>query len=254
MDINFQGPMKKAVFFILFTLAASHLAGQQSGLSITGGIGTYELSDLKTYHNELLTRLPVEAGAFAYFPPFTSLRINLFRQEPSGLKYGLVYAFSSSGAHANYTDYSGSLNLDQEIASYQVGASAGYRLLNIDFFVTQFEISAYGDLRLSYVRDKVTLDINTPRYYYYENNNLNLNAFSPGAELGLDAVFNFSTVSVGLEGGYYFDAGTKFKARDQSNPSSNVSLVPTGDLRTGMSGFRVGVKAVKRFTLGMTVE
>jgi hypothetical protein len=246
--------MRKAVFFILFTFAASHLAGQQSGLSITGGIGSYELGDLKTYHNELLTRLPVEAGAYDYFPPFTSLRINLFRQELSGLKYGLVYAFSSSGAHANYTDFSGTLNLDQEIASYHVGVSAGYRLLNIDFFVTQFEISAYGDLRLSYIRDKVMLDINAPRYYYYENNNLNLSTFSPGAELGLDAVFNFSTISIGIEGGYYFDAGTKFKAGDQSNPSSNVSLVPAGELKTDLSGFRIGVKGVKRFNLEMSAE
>jgi hypothetical protein len=246
--------MKNAVFFILLTFATSHLAGQQSGLSITGGIGTYDLNDLKTYHNELLSRLPVEAGAFAYFPPFTSLRVNLFRQELSGLKYGLVYAFSSSGAHANYTDFSGSLNLDQEIASYQVGAFAGYRLLNIDFFVTEFEISAYGDLRLSYVRDKVEMNINTPQFYYYENNKLNLNAFSPGAELGLDAAFNFSTISIGIEGGYYFDAGTKFKAGDQSNPTSNVSLVPAGELRTDLSGFRIGVKGVKRFNLEMPAE
>jgi hypothetical protein len=246
--------MKKAVFFIFFTFATSHLAGQQSGLSITGGIGSYALGDLKTYHNDLLTRLPVEAGAFAYFPPFTNIRVNLFRQELSGLKYGLVYAFSSSGAHANYTDFSGSLNLDQEITSYQVGASAGYRLLNIDFFVTQFEISAYGDLRLSYIRDKVMLDINAPRYYYYENNNLNLKAFSPGAELGLDAVFNFSMVSLGIEGGYYFDAGTKFTAGEQSNPESNVSLVPSGEPRTDLSGFRAGIKVVKRFSLEMFEE
>ena len=244
--------MKQTVFFIVFTFAASHLAGQQSGLSITGGIGTYELGDLKTYHNELLTRLPVEAGAFAYFPPFTSFRINLYRQELSGLKYGLVYAFSASGAHANYTDFSGYLNLDQEIAAYQFGASAGYRLLNVDFFITQFEISAYGDLRLSYIRDKVMMNINTQ--YYYENNTLNLNAFSPGAELGLDAVFNFSTISLGVEGGYYFDAGTKFNVGEQSNLESYVSLVPSGELRTDMSGFRAGLKVVKRFSLEMFAE
>lgn len=244
--------MKKAVFFIIFTLAASHMTGQQSGLSVTGGIGTYELSDLKTYHNDLLTRLPVEARAFAYFPPFTSFRINLYRQELSGLKYGLVYAYSASGAHANYTDYSGYLDLDQEIAAYQFGASAGYRLLLIDFFVTQFEISAYGDLRLSYVKDKVMMNISTS--YYYENNTLNLKTFSPGAELGLEAVFNFGTVSLGVEGGYFVDAGTKFRAGEQSHPESSISLVPSGELRTDMSGFRAGLKLIKRFSLEVFAE
>ncbi len=244
--------MRKVVFFILITFSVSHMTGQQSGISFAGGIGTYELGNLKTYHNDLLTRLPVEAIAFAYFPPFTNLRINLYRQEDSGLKYGLVYAYSASGAHANYTDFSGYLNLDQEISSYQFGATAGYRLLNVDFFITQFEISAYGDLRLSYIRDKVTMHINTQ--YYYENNQLNLNAFSPGAELGLDAVFNFNTMSLGVEGGYFIDAGTKFSKGEQTNPGSYVSLFPAGELRTDLSGFRVGLKVVKRFNLELFTE
>lgn len=237
----------------MFIVVSGALSGQQSGLSLSGGVGTYELGDLKSYHNELLTRLPVDAKAFKYFPPHTNFRINLYRQETSGLKYGLVYAYSTSGAHANYTDFSGRLNLDQRIASYQAGASCGYRLLNIDFFITQFEISAYGDLRLAYIRNQVTVDINT-RYYYYENNKLNLTAFSPGAELGLEAVFNINTMSFGIEGGYYFDAGTAFKAGQESLLTSTVSLPPTGVLKSDMSGFRVGIKAVKRFSFTVNGE
>lgn len=229
----------------MFISFAGVLNGQQSGISLSGGIGTYELRDLKSYHNDLITRLPVEARAFEYFPPFTNIRINLYRQGPSRLKYGLVYAFSASGAHANYTDYSGQLNLDQEIASHQFGASGGYRLLNIDSYITQFEISAYGDLRIAYVRDQVTMNINT--LYYYENNKFDLTTFSPGAELGLDAVFNFNTMSLGVEGGYYFDTGTKFKSGTESLDRSSVSLIPSGELKTDMSGFRAGIKVIKRF-------
>lgn len=238
--------MRKSLIVVILFSVTMVLNGQQSGVSLSGGIGTYDLSDLKRYHNELLTRLPVDAQAFEYFPPFTNIRLNLYRQELSGVKYGLVYAFSTSGAHANYTDRSGQLNLDQEIASHQVGISGGYSLLNIDFFITQFEISVYGDLCLAYIRDQVTMNINT-RYYYYENNKLNLGTFSPGAELGLDAVFNFNTVSLGVEGGYYFDAGTKFKPGTESLTTSIVSLRPSGELRTGMSGFRAGIKLIKRF-------
>ena len=244
--------MRRVVFFILITFALSNLAGQQSGISFTGGIGTYKLGDLKSYHNNLLTRLPVEAGAFSYFPPYTNLRINLYRQEESGIKYGLVYAFSGSGAHANYTDYSGYLNLDQEVSAYQLGASAGYRLLNIDFFITQFEIFAYSDIRLSYIRDKVMMNISTR--YYSENNVLVLNTFSPGAELGLEALFSSGDISVGVEGGYYFDSGTKFRVGEQSNPASYVLLTPSGDLRTDLSGFRIGLKLIKRFNLELFTE
>lgn len=235
--------MKKLILIIVLSISLIQARGQGSGFSITGGIGTYDLGMLKSFQEELITRLPVEARGFNNFPPFTNVRVNLFRQQNEKLKYGLVFAFATTGASANYTDYSGFLNLDQEVTAHQLGLSASYRLLNADFSVTQLTVSAYGDLRLGLVRDVVSTNIQTI-YYFYENNRLVLQTVSPMAEAGLDAMFRFNKVSLGLEGGILYDAGAKLNVGDAADPGSLISLDPSSDLKSGMSGLRGGIKLI----------
>jgi len=244
--------MKKLRNIIILACLAFQLNGQSSGISVTGGIGTYDLSDLKVYQEELISKLPVEARGFNHFPNYTNIRINLFRQRSNGFRYGLTYAFSTTGAHSNYTDYSGYLNLDQTISSYQFGVSGAYRLLDLDFTATTLEIMGYGDLRLGYVRDEVSMYITTA--YYFENNNLRLSTVSPMAELGLDAMFRFTKLSLGVSGGYMYDAGTKFKAGEPSSLNQSVSLRPSGEYHSGLSGFRAGIKAILWFNNELVIE
>lgn len=228
--------MKKIV---LLTIAASLFAlaqAQQSGFSVTAGIGSYDLRELKQYQDELIAGMPVEVKGFSMFPPYSSFRLNLFKQNESGLKYCIVYAYSNTGAHANYSDYSGFLNLNQTIKAYQLGASASYRIFNRNYF----DINGYGDLRLSHVRNEVNANITTS--YFYENNTLILKANTPSVEIGLDAMYHFSKITVGMEGGYLYDMGAKFKAGESSVASPAVPIKPTGELHSGMSGFRVGLK------------
>jgi|GEM_PF-2073112 len=241
--------MKRILLIIILAISLSHAKGQDSGFSITGGIGTYDLEALKSYHELLISRLPVEARGFNYFPPFTNVRMSLFRQHTKKMSYGLVYAFSTTGALANYTDYSGYLNLDQVVTAYQFGITASYRLLNIDFASTRFDISAYGDLQLAYVRDEVSMVIGTD--YYYENNRLVLRTISPLATAGLDAMVHFSKLSVGVEGGMLFDTGAEFNAGNASYPESAVSLSPPSELKSGMTGLRGGVKVIIRISKAM---
>ncbi|MDF1571004.1 MAG: hypothetical protein P1P82_05245 [Bacteroidales bacterium] len=234
--------MKRITLIIILAISLSQAKGQDNGFSITGGIGTYDMEALKSYHELLISRLPVEARGFNYFPPFTNIRMNLFRQHTEKMRYGLVYAFSTTGALANYTDYSGYLNLDQVVTAYQFGITANYRILNMDFAATRFDISAYGDLQLAYVRDEVSMVIGTD--YYYENNRLVLRTISPMAAAGLDAMFHFSKLAVGVEGGVLFDTGAKFNAGNASYSESAVSLTPPSELKTGMTGLRGGVKVI----------
>jgi hypothetical protein len=234
--------MNKIILSIVLTITFVHANGQQSGLSITGGFGTYDQESLHSYHDLLISRLPVEARGFNYFPPYTNTRMTLFRQHTDKLKYGLSYAFSTTGAMANYTDYSGYLNLDQVVTAYQLGVFAGYRLVNVDFASGRFDISAYGDLQLAYVRNEVSLVISTA--YYYENNRLLLNTVTPMAAAGLDAMFHLNKLSVGLEGGVLYDTGAEFNAGNASYPASDVSLTPPAGLKSGMTGLRAGVKVI----------
>lgn len=235
--------MKKITIILILVFAITKASGQGTGFSVTAGAGTYDLGMLKSYQDVLISRIPVEARGFSYFPPYTNVRLNLFRQHNEKLKYGLIYAFSTTGAYANYTDYSAYLNLDQQVTAYQLGLSASYRLLNADFSSSRLSVSAYGDLRLGLVRDRVSMSINTV-FYYYENNHLVLQTVSPMAEAGLDAMFHFSKFSVGLEGGMLYDAGAAFNEGNNSFPNPTISLTPSSDLKSEMSGFRGGVKLI----------
>lgn len=221
---------------------------QQSGFAVTGGIGTYKLSGLKNYQIELTGRMPVDVKNFSNFPAYTSYKINLFKQKTSGIKYGVAFAFSTSGAHANYTDISGYLNLDQSISAYQLNTNASYRMINgnyIDLFAT-------GYMGLSYVRDVTIFNIST--YYYYNNNQLVLSAISPFLELGLEGLYNLSKISVGIEGGYLIDAGSKFKVGEESYPESLVSISPSQEIKSAMSGFRMGLKFILWFNTDIIEE
>jgi hypothetical protein len=239
--------MKRALFIIIIIFAAQHLSGQKAAISLTGGVGFYEMDDLIDYQDRLIARLPVEAKAFSYFPPYTNLRFSIFRQQPSSLEYGLVYAYSASGAHANYTDYSGYLDLNQKLSSYQFGANISYNLLSMDFLVTRFEIRAYGDLRISFITNKVIMDISTNNYF--ESNQLRMNAVSPVGEVGLSGMFTINTLSVGVEGGYLLDTRGRYTHGNESNFNSVVSLDPPDNIRSNISGFRLGIKLVHWFSM-----
>lgn len=234
--------MKKIILFLAVILLAANIQGQFSGLGITGGIGTYNLSELSQYQSVLSSRLPVEVKQFSSFPAYSNFRLNLFNEQPSGFNYGITFAYSTTGSHANYTDFSGFLNLDQLITAFQFGVSAGYPLLHFDVAENRLEFLVYGDLRLGYIRDKVTMNITTN--YYFESNALILNTFSPQTEIGLQSMYHMTRFSLGVEAGYLYDVGRKFDVGEQSSYSSSVSLKPTGDLSSGMSGFRIGLKMI----------
>lgn len=233
--------MKKSIQLILTLVIATaiNVHAQQYGVSISGGMASFQPDELKDYHNELLLRAPVPVQGFNYFPPYSNIRLELFARELTGLKYGLTYVYNTTGAHGNYTDESGYLNIDQVLTANQVGATVGYM-----FWKTgHFGLGAYGDLRLGYIRDKVNATIITP--YYQETNELKLNVFTPLAEAGLEAVLDFTGFSVGIEAGWLADPGLKFKEGTEYIMDPTISLAPGETLHSNISGWRTGIRLVR---------
>ena len=227
--------MKRQFITILLLLTAFFAKSQDRGISATFGVGSYNMADLKLYQDELISRLPVEARGLSYFPTYSNLRINYFKVT-NRIKYGLVLAHNTTGAHANYSDPSGYLNLNQVVGVYQAGVSGSYRLVN----VSGLELMAYGDFRLGYVRNEVTMSINTT--YYFESTSQILSTVSPLLEGGLEVLYNFNNFAFGIEGGYLFDTGTKFKRGNLSSYGGTVSLAPGSDLKSELTGYRIGIK------------
>jgi len=230
--------MIKIILLSLTMMISTQVTGQSSGLSITGGLGTYDMSDFKYYHDVILDRMPVDVKAGKYFPAYTNFKINLLRKKSEKIRYGILYGYSTTGAHANYTDYSGYINFDQIVTAHQVGLNIYYSLVK----VANIDISAYGDLKLSYINDEVNLLVKTN--YYFNNSNIKFNAISPFAESGLEAIVNLKKASIGIEGGFLHDFSRVMDTDDALTADALVNMSATEEIQSGMSGLRVGLKAI----------
>lgn len=234
--------MRKLLLSLLITLWGTILLSQDLGISFSAGIASYQLEELRLFQQELLTRLPKEAKQFSDFPSYTNLEFSLLKKTSSSLVLGLVYAYSATGSHANYRDYSGNLNLDQRIGAYQFGLLASYPLLNKELKKSQLELAVNGNLRLAYLRNNVLSEINTA--YYYESNEVLMTGISPTLLFGIQGMWQKGNISLGLEGGYLLDAGSELKFGDIANYQPSVSLLSNDAIQSDLSGLRANVKII----------
>lgn len=234
-----------SIWLLSFCLLQVH--GQGFGVAVNGGIGTYNLDDLSAFQAELIPTLPVEVKQFADFPAFTNLEVTLFRKAKNNrIGYGLLYAFSTSGTHANYRDFSGYLNLDQRFEAYQLGIMGSYTLSDRYFENSKLELAVLSNVRMAYNRNSVTAEINTS--YYYESTRMLMRGISPAGFLGLNGNWKKNNVGIGIEGGYLLDAGTTLEIGEESAYESTIDLTPDREIRSNISGFRIGIKL--QFWLG----
>ena len=226
------------VMALLFSLNAQ---AQQRGFTLAGGISTMQLGELKSYQDLLIDRAPVEVKGLTYFPPFTHIRLGLFQRHNEQWKFAAHYSYTTSGAHGNYTDQSGYMDINQYLTTYQAGAAAYYSL----FYKNFFEAMVYGQFLVGYSVNEVSRVVATNTYYYQENS-LKMNTLHPLGEAGIELLYHLENYSFGLEGGYQYDLGGNFSVRENSRYNSEP-LNPAGDLKSDLSGFRVGVKFVLVF-------
>lgn len=234
--------MKKILLYLVIITWGAHSHSQDMGLSFSGGIANYSMDELSLFQQELLTRLPKEAKQFADFPAFTHIEVAFIKKTAKNLRYGLVYAYSSTGSHANYQDFSGYLNLDQRTGAFQLGLFASYPLLAYDFKASQLDLAASGKIRMAYIRNNVLSEINTA--YYYESNKVIMSGVSPTVQLGLEGLWHRGNISLGLEGAYLLDAGAKLEFGDQTAFEPSVNLKTSDEIRSNLSGFRAGIKVI----------
>lgn len=231
----------RTLIALLLLGASLPVLSQQRGFSVTGGISTFEAGELKQYQDMLLEAAPVDVKGFTYFPPHTNIRLRLFQRHREKWKFTAGYSYTSTGAHGNYTDQSGYMDINQYLTSYQLGAAAYYRL----FYWNFIEAMGYANLAITYTDNEVNRVVST-NTYYYEENTLQMRAFHPVAEAGVELLYHLNNYSFGLEGGYQYDVGGTFKVRDNTRFNSDP-VEPQSDLKSNISGFRLGVKFVLLF-------
>lgn len=220
---------------LLVILLGTTLSAQDLTLSGSLGLSAMQLNELKDYQQELIDDSSIPMKGLSMFPLFTYERISLEKQFTSRVRAAFSVGHATTGAHANYTDYSGYLNLDQTLNTYLFGVTGFYSLRTF----RSLDLSLMGNLSLTHTRVKVAEYIITPLTSV--NNQLTLSSFSPSLLGGIELMYRFRVVAVGVEAGYLLNIGTVLDPiDDQDYPGE--ALEPSSEVRANSSGLRAGIK------------
>ncbi|RLD25414.1 MAG: hypothetical protein DRI70_07175, partial [Bacteroidetes bacterium] len=119
-----------ALFLILSLLVVSESGSraQDKGLMATFGGATFQMDDMKSLQEHLLSTYPVTGKIVSSFPPSTSISVNIFKQLRPVLKIGAGYFRTSAGGKSDYTDYSGNIHTYVIANSHRFGSFVTYTI------------------------------------------------------------------------------------------------------------------------------
>jgi hypothetical protein len=226
-----------AILLICMVFFSSMLSAQSYSFSASAGISTMQLNELTAYQQELIDNSIVSLRGLSFFPAYSYTNLSFENAVLDKWRLGGTLGYATTGAHANYSDYSGYLNIDQNLFTFHLGLTGYYSL----FTSKSWELSLMGNLSLTHTRVKVSKYIITARLS--EENSLLLTSFSPSGLGGIELMYHFETVSLGLEAGYLANLSTEIKPANTLNFSS-TELEPSGIVRANSSGLRAGLKIV----------
>jgi len=222
---------------LLSAATASHrVQAQDLGIYASIGVATMRMDDMKYLLESIIETYPVEARVISSFPPYTASSFGFLKRLYPHLKLGAGYGFTTSGAKANYSDYSGSLTTEITAVSHRVGGLVSYSPISGD----KIEFSLLGRLDLNVSR----IDISTLLIAsgFSNGGESTYTAFSPQASGYAEIMYNFGSFSFGLEGGYLLDLPGKLKESGGSYLSDPND--PRSDLTSDWTGWRAGIKGI----------
>jgi hypothetical protein len=226
------------VLVCALALCVCTVAGaQRTGVSASLGGASVKMDDMKYLLDLILETYPVEGAVISSFPPYLSGSVSAVRQFYPYLRAGFAYSYTSTGARANYTDYSGNIQTDISMISHRLGAFVNYSLIGAE----RLDLSLFGRLDANYS----TMDI-TSSIYVLSLSNIQKNQYSsisPNGTVGLEFLYKLKDAAIGIEGGYLVDLPGKLKDRETGN-----ELLDPNDrqrvLTSDWSGWRVGIKGI----------
>jgi hypothetical protein len=214
----------------------SVLNAQELGVVASIGVAGMQMEDMKYLLKSIMDTYPVEARVISSFPPYTSSSFGVLKRIYPHLKAGARYGFTTSGAKANYSDYSGSLTTNITAVSHRLGGFIVYTPLAWDHL--EFSICGRADLNLT--RMQVSTTIVALGYSNGADNSYK--AITPQGSAFAELMYNFGKFSAGLEAGYLVDLPGKLKGdggKQLTDPADNHT-----PLTSDWTGWRAGIKGI----------
>ncbi len=234
---------KHAAAILVLVLTFSGICAQDVGLTVGFGMASQRMEDLKDLQQYVMDLEQVELGTVSAFPEYAMASAGLYYQLYPSIRIGAGYAFTSTGARSNYTDYTGEVSWDILASSHRLGAFLSYAALSGE----RYDLSVYGRVDANISR----IDINRTIYIlgYGDRSSSKFGAVSPSFSAGAEFLLHFNAFSFGLDGGYLLDMPGKLSNLESDQeltiPSDGGNKVITAD----WTGWRAQAKAI--FWIGL---
>ena len=220
---------------ILLLLCLSGLRAQSVGFSLSGGLGSSRMDDLKYLQEYILSTYPVEGKITSSFPPFTRASFNIMKEGYDYLHFGGGYSYATTGGKSSYADRTGAIVTEMDATSHRLGAVLSYSILTGD----RLDLALHGrvDLNLTVVDIVSAVNILGRINRVYNQ----YRSLGPSLTAGLQGMYIFDGFGVGLEAGYVVDIPGSLKSTDGgdelTDPNDRERI-----LTADWTGWYVGVK------------
>ncbi|WP_020526494.1 hypothetical protein [Flexithrix dorotheae] len=227
--------MKKLIY-ILFLLFIFHESiAQKVRLGFDLGYGTYQMSQLKEFQEELIDLSPVKSVQIVeQFPAYFNYSANLdYYQTSRSLLLGLNLTYFTTGGRNHVKDYSGEYKLDMPLRGYRIGIQLRSEMLGNEKWKLYNKVKIGGIL--------TSLELEESIVVYDEQSDLPGYSFSsegifiePSLGLSYEIV---KKIHFDLSFGYQLDASTGlylsgFKGSFIQNSSNDKVSVNWSGFRT----------------------
>ena len=233
--------MKPGQRFGICCLVAACMAtgalAQNTGISFSVGGAGFRMDDLKYLQENILNSYPVEGAITSSFPPYVSFSAGVQHKFFPTLRAGIGYTYTSTGGRANYSDYSGEIYTNMTAVSHRLGASAYYSIIGTD----RLDLSLFGKLEANLTH----LDVTSGIYVLGISNGISnqYRSVSPSGSAGLEFLYKFKEIYLGIEGGYLVDMPGNLTNRESGSELLDP-LDPRRNLNADWTGWRVGIKGI----------
>ena len=205
-------------------------------VSVGVGFNTFLMTDLKEYNEKIIENFPVEdVTTTNSFPPYFGYEISYRKGYYNKLSVGGLVHYTSTGSRVTYSDFTGTLHVDQLLDYFSVGVIGSSVPVNNDKWQVFIDLKAsiiYTDYKIkSYfqIGEQSTTDDDTKFYAfglgvqpgvacYYK-----LDKFMIGANLGAELNFN-GKFQVWGEEGYLVDSDNNPIKANWSGLRSGLTL------------------------------
>lgn len=227
-----------AAILLLLTLFLKDARAQDFGVELGIGVATSQMDDLKYLQDYLMVHFPIPGEITSSFPAYTLISVGVVKQLNRPIRIGGLYAHTSTGGRANYTDYSGNYDIEITAISSRIGAILSYTIL----YGNQYTLAGYGQLGANISRVEVEESVHLR--YGSDWHTDKYKAINPCGSAGLELMFDLNLVSLGISGGYQVDLLRDLEYKESGNVFDKPLYQGDRELKADWTGWRARAKII----------